>query len=245
MSEKGPLDSSQPARPRQRMAYQRVIAVVLLTLYGIRCWHYGRWFGVKITHTHKNKLCPVQPPALDVGSSWDILHDWMYADLAASRLSQAVQIRTESFDDLPTNASDPAWEKHDAFAHFLEVEFPKVYGATKHESVNSHGHLFTWSGSKPDLQPILLMAHIDTVPVLEDTVGLWTYPPFEGIIAVNGTKTTPGTWIWGRGSSDCKNQVMGIMGSVERLVTEGFKPERTILIAFGFDEEVCLPPREY
>jgi Gly-Xaa carboxypeptidase len=31
---------------------------------------------------------------------------------------------------------------------------------------------------------------------------------------------------------------MGILGATERLVTEGFKPERTIIIASGFDEEV-------
>ena len=42
----------------------------------------------------------------------------------------------------------------------------------------------------------------------------------------------------GRGVNDCKNSLMGIFGAMERLVTEGFEPERTILVANGFDEEV-------
>lgn len=190
--------------------------------------------------------CPAQPPALDVGSKWNPLIDGEFAQLAAKRLSKAVQIPTESYDNYPVNASDPVWDKHYAFSKFLEQEYPKLFiDPLKHEHVNVHGHLFTWEGSKPDLEPILLMAHIDTVPVLPATLDQWTYPPFEGKISVNGTADTPGTWIWGRGSSDCKNSLLGIYNAVERLVSEGFKPERTILIANGFDEEVSEPTRPY
>lgn len=31
---------------------------------------------------------------------------------------------------------------------------------------------------------------------------------------------------------------MGIMNAVEKLIKDGFKPERTVLISFGFDEEI-------
>ena len=183
--------------------------------------------------------CPAQPSALNIGHDWNPLHDDTYASLAADRLSRSVQVPTESFDNLPVNASDPAFDKHYAFAHYLEAEFPKLYTEpVKHEIVNVHGHLFTWQGSNPDLQPILLMAHTDTVPVLPATLDQWVYPPFEGIIAQDGTPSTPGTWLWGRGVNDCKNSLMGIFGAMERLVTEGFEPERTILVANGFDEEV-------
>lgn len=182
--------------------------------------------------------CPAQPAPLDLGPDWDPVRDTMYAELAARRLSQAVQIRTESYDDMPLDPTDPRWDKMNAFTHMLQVEFPKVFNALQHEFVNTHGHLFTWNGKNESLQPILLMAHVDTVPVLEDTVKLWRYPPFEGTISVNGTDDTPGTWIWGRGSSDCKNSLMGILGAVERLVTEGYTPERSVVLGFGFDEEV-------
>ncbi|WVR07064.1 hypothetical protein IAU60_004103 [Kwoniella sp. DSM 27419] len=182
--------------------------------------------------------CPVQPRALNIGEDWDPLGDKAYGELAARRLSKAVQINTVSYDDLPRNASDPAFDKHYAFAHFIENEYTKLYTDLSHETVNVHGHLFTWEGSNKALKPILLMAHTDTVPVLPATLGQWTYPPFEGTITHDATPDTPGTWLWGRGSSDCKNSLLGIYGAIERLVTEGYQPERTIIVANGFDEEI-------
>lgn len=185
--------------------------------------------------------CPAQPPALNVGPDWDPLTDPAYAELAARRLSQAVQVRTESYDDMPWDPTHERYDKLYAFSHLLEVEFPKVYHALKHQAINTHAHLFEWKGKDESLKPVLLMAHLDTVPVLQDTLGLWRYPPFEGTVTVNGTEDTPGKWIWGRGSSDCKNSLMGIMGAVERLVTEGYTPDRSVVLAFGFDEEASCP----
>lgn len=182
--------------------------------------------------------CPAQPPALNVGADWNPLTDSAYAELAARRLSQAVQIRTESYDDMPLDPKDGRYAKMYVFSRMLEVEFPKVYHALEHRAINTHAHLFEWKGKDESLQPVLLMAHLDTVPVPRETYGLWRYPPYGGSVTVNGTDDTPGTWIWGRGSSDCKNSLMGIMGAVERLVTEGYTPDRTVVLAFGFDEEV-------
>ncbi|AFR92442.1 gly-X carboxypeptidase [Cryptococcus neoformans var. grubii H99] len=182
--------------------------------------------------------CPVQPNPLNVGEDWNPLTDQAYGELAARRLSRAVQIPTESFDNLPKDGSDPSFDKHYAFADFIESEYPKLYQTLKHEIVNSHAHLFTWEGSDKSLKPILLMAHTDTVPVLPETLDQWSYPPFEGSITHNATPDTPGTWVWGRGASDCKNSLLGIYGAVERLLIEGFKPERTIIISNGYDEEI-------
>ncbi|WWC89293.1 uncharacterized protein L201_004214 [Kwoniella dendrophila CBS 6074] len=183
--------------------------------------------------------CPIQPPVINVGNDWDILNDKIYGELAAKRLSKAVQINTESFDNFPSNASDPIFDKHNDFLHYLKYEYSKLFSdPIKYESVNVHGNLFTWKGKNENLKPILLLAHLDTVPVLPATLDQWTYPPFEGKITVNGTKDTPGTWIWGRGSSDCKNTLLAIYGAIERLITEGYQPERTILIGNGFDEEL-------
>lgn len=74
------------------------------------------------------------------------------------------------------------------------------------------------------------MAHEDVVPVNPSTLDQWTHPPFSGKIADG--------FVWGRGAADCKNQLMGILNAVEKLIEEGFQPERTILIQFGFDEEI-------
>ena len=73
----------------------------------------------------------------------------------------------------------------------------------------------------------MLTAHQDVVPVADPTT--WTYPPFSAHF--------DGTWLWGRGASDDKNSMTGLLSAVEGLLAEGFTPKRTILLAFGFDEE--------
>jgi hypothetical protein len=49
--------------------------------------------------------------------------------------------------------------------------------------------------------------------------------------------TLLGEKIWGRGSSDDKGGLIGILASVETLIEQGFVPTRPIVLAFGFDEE--------
>lgn len=71
------------------------------------------------------------------------------------------------------------------------------------------------------------MAHQDVVPI--DDPSDWTYPPFDGVF--------DGEWIWGRGSSDCKNVLIGLMSAAEELLSQNWRPQRTIVYAFGFDEE--------
>lgn len=40
------------------------------------------------------------------------------------------------------------------------------------------------------------------------------------------------------GASDCKNNLVGILDALEFLLDHNFNPKRTILAAFGFDEEI-------
>jgi carboxypeptidase PM20D1 len=54
-------------------------------------------------------------------------------------------------------------------------------------------------------------------------------PPFEGCIADG--------FIWGRGTLDIKNQLVGILEAAESLLQAGYRPDRTILFGFGHDEE--------
>lgn len=44
-------------------------------------------------------------------------------------------------------------------------------------------------------------------------------------------------WIWGRGSVDDKSGLIGSLTAVETLIEQGFSPRRTVMLAFGFDEE--------
>ena len=43
--------------------------------------------------------------------------------------------------------------------------------------------LYTWQGSKPELEPKVLLGHIDVVPVIPRTEADWEHQPFDGIIA--------------------------------------------------------------
>lgn len=99
--------------------------------------------------------------------------------------------------------------------------------------INTYGLLYEWEGSDANLKPYLFMAHQDVVPVLPATEDRWTYPPFSGHY--------DGRFIWGRGASDCKNNLIGILEALETLLSKGFIPKRTILAAFGFDEEISGP----
>ena len=92
--------------------------------------------------------------------------------------------------------------------------------------VNGYSLVYIWKGTHPDLEPVMLMAHQDVVSA-DPTE--WTHPPFEGRI-VDG-------FIWGRGTLDIKNQLIGIMEAAETLLQQGYRPERTILFGLGHDEE--------
>jgi carboxypeptidase PM20D1 len=45
-------------------------------------------------------------------------------------------------------------------------------------------------------------------------------------------------FIWGRGALDNKSAVLGTLEAVEMLLLEGFRPARTLYLAYGHDEEV-------
>lgn len=44
--------------------------------------------------------------------------------------------------------------------------------------------------------------------------------------------------MWGRGASDCKNNLFGLLSTIEALVEQKWLPKRTIMRGFGFDEEI-------
>ncbi|GAW01633.1 carboxypeptidase s [Lentinula edodes] len=149
--------------------------------------------------------------------------------IAIDWLSGAVQIETETYDDLGPVGEDPRWENRLLFHEYLENTFPLVHSALKLERINTYGLLYTWQGSNVSLKPSLLMAHFDVVPVNSDTLSEWAYPPYSGHF--------DGKLIWGRGSNDDKSGLISTIGAIEVLLRHGFQPTRTFVIAFGFDEE--------
>lgn len=147
-------------------------------------------------------------------------------DAVAKRLSEAIQLPTVSFESATASNATP----FENFHALLAKSFPQVHARLTKETVNDHSLLFTWTGKNQQLKPILLMAHMDVVPVDPASEKSWTHPPFSGQLADGH--------IWGRGTMDDKASLFGIFEAVERLLTEGFQPERTVYLAFGHDEEI-------
>ena len=143
----------------------------------------------------------------------------------AERLGESLSFKTVSISGGPV-----ATQEFLNFHKFLETTFPNTHTALKRELVNNHSLLYTWQGSDLTLKPMLILAHMDVVPIKEDTVARWTHPPFDGVVD-NG-------YIWGRGALDMKQSLMAIMEAVEYLVINDFKPNRTIYLAYGHDEEI-------
>jgi Gly-Xaa carboxypeptidase len=153
-----------------------------------------------------------------------------FRNASIARLSAAVQIPTESFDDMGPIGADERWDVFYDFAAYLRATFPLVHAHLRLDVVNVHGLVYTWPGSDAALKPTLLMAHQDVVPVPASTVSSWTHPPFAGHY--------DGKYVWGRGASDCKNSLIAILEAMELLVGAGFAPKRTVVLSSGFDEEI-------
>lgn len=159
-----------------------------------------------------------------------VLYDPKYSQIAVDRLRGAIQIDTTIGDQLPPFSDEKYWKRFDKFHHYLETTFPKLYREFNVDIVNHYGILATWQGSDPSLKPVVLMAHQDVVPVLKDSLDQWDYPPFSGHF--------DGEYIYGRGTLDCKGQLIGILALLDKLREAGFKPKRTIIVLLGFDEEL-------
>lgn len=145
---------------------------------------------------------------------------------AAQHLSEAIQIQTVSHQDRAED--DPAqWDRLHAW---LQTTYPAAHKAMTREVVAGHGLIYTWKGSDPALDPIILMAHQDVVPVTPGTEGDWKYAPFAGQIAEGA--------VWGRGAIDDKGSLVTTFEAIEALMTSGFAPKRTIILVSGHDEEV-------
>ena len=147
-------------------------------------------------------------------------------EITSLHLARAVQFQTVSFEE----SSKFDIEEFLSFHKYLEEIFPRVHESLNLEVVGKYSLLYTWEGKSQGLNPVLLMAHMDVVPVEPENEGDWVHPPFSGKMA--------GGFIWGRGTLDDKGCLMALLESVEWLLEQGFQPNRTIYLAFGHDEEV-------
>jgi carboxypeptidase PM20D1 len=164
------------------------------------------------------------PPAVIEGAADLAAAPAFDVQAAAGRLSEAITFRTVSHQDAADNDLDQ-WSR---FHAWLQATYPQAHRVMRREIVAGHTLVYSWAGTDPRLDPIVLMAHQDVVPA--DAAEGWTHPPFEGVIAEGA--------VWGRGAVDDKGSLIGLFEAVESLAAAGFKPRRTVILISGHDEEV-------
>jgi carboxypeptidase PM20D1 len=128
---------------------------------------------------------------------------------------------------------DPARVDTDAFDRLLaelQTQFPLLHQRLELTRVGTHGLLLHWAGASAE-RPVVLMAHLDVVPV--DDGAPWQHPPF-------GAEIHDGA-IWGRGTLDDKGCVVAICEAVETLLEDGCTPAQDVWLSFGCNEEVSGP----
>ncbi|XP_065829772.1 N-fatty-acyl-amino acid synthase/hydrolase PM20D1.2-like [Oscarella lobularis] len=140
-------------------------------------------------------------------------------------LLQAIRIRTITFgrNELNTTALVD-------LRKLLEQTFPVIHSSSlvTRELIGQYSILYHVTGSDTSRLPYLLEAHLDVVPARDED---WkTAPPFEGLVRDG--------YIYGRGSMDLKNVVMGVMEALEGLLKSGYKFRRSFYIAFGHDSKI-------
>ncbi|KAJ3288926.1 carboxypeptidase S [Rhizoclosmatium globosum] len=233
---------SRPPTPRQRtfsVAVVAVLAVLVVVLVVVR----GSGSGSGSDHNGKPLPSCAQLPALVPSGDASVLERFSknrsYILAAAERLAGAVRISTESYDTTrgvppPLEGDDP-FPQHKGFEQlheYLHRSFPRVSESLERKVINRYALLYTWKGSDASLPPLVLMAHMDTVPVLPDTLDQWIHPPFSGFVDLENDA------IWGRGSVDTKPTLVGSLEAIEVLLESGFVPRKTVYLAFGYDEEI-------
>lgn len=188
------------------------IALAIALLVGVLLWRTSQ-FGAK-TATQAEIALPT-PPAVDVAA-------------AAEMLGAAIRIQTVTYaSGDPKPGADQPWIDLEAA---LRARYPTVFAKMTMEKVLTHAMLMTWTGTDASLPPVILMAHQDVVPVNPGTDADWTHGPFGGVVADG--------YIWGRGAMDDKGSLIAILEAGEELAKSNWTPKRTIIFAFGHDEEV-------
>ena len=173
--------------------------------------------AVLLYNTFRTKAWPVQPSDNN---------PLPLPDSALLHLSRAVQLPTVSFGEslsIDTTAFDN-------FDRFIGQAYPLVHQHLSKTAINRYNYVFEWRGQNAALPPIILMGHYDVVPVEGASLKEWTVPPFSGLIT--------DSCVWGRGAVDDKCGVIAILEATEDLLRKGFRPQRSIYICLGHDEEI-------
>ncbi len=144
-----------------------------------------------------------------------------------ARFRELLQIPTVSHAD--EDLID--WQRFTDFVAAIERLYPHTHARLEHEVVDGHSLLLRWAG-RSALDPLVLMAHYDVVPVVEAE---WTHPPFAAEIVGTGAEAE----LHARGAIDDKGALVAILEAIEQLAATDFTPARDVYLSFGHNEETA------
>jgi len=186
--------------------------VLAPSLVALAAW----WAGAALLPPLPPSHAPIPP--LDIG------------DPAAAVARFRAFLRFETVAD--PSAPDHVGARRDEFAaaaEFLRGTYGDAHGALSLDVVGGHTLVYTWQGRDPSLEPVLFISHYDVVPAAEGDG--WSRPPFAAEVDEGGN-------IVARGAVDVKSGVVGLLEAATALLRGGHRPLRTVVFAFGHDEEV-------
>jgi carboxypeptidase PM20D1 len=143
---------------------------------------------------------------------------------ALQHLAQMSRFRTVSYDD-SVNGFVKLTELKRLY-EWLKTTYPNVAQLCHFRHIGQ-SLLIEYRGTQPQLKPALFLAHLDVVPASDSAD--WIYAPFAGTVK-NDT-------LWGRGTLDDKNVAVALLEALEKTLISKKLPRRSILLAFGHDEE--------
>ncbi len=156
-----------------------------------------------------------QPPGPD---SWE-------DDVFHAGDTVVAQVLEESGERVEQRMADPnmrqvwpAWVRHleRAYLERLGLDWRMVEGA-----------LVVRVPGQREGAPVLMLSHVDTVPV---DAADWTFPPLAGDVRDGH--------VWGRGALDNKASTIAQLEALSLMQAEGMVPSRSLVLAITPDEEV-------
>ena len=194
----------------------RTVGLAMATVAGMAAGSLAAVCGVRAARMRPSRA---QGSPLDAGG-------YTADDAAVERFRELLRIPTVSRDD-------PALVDREPFERWvptLRRLYPLTFEACELTMIDEFGILLRWPGADATLDPIVLMAHHDVVPVEGQK---WEHDPFGAEIAVGE--------IWARGSLDTKCIVGAFFEATEHLIASGYVPPRDVWYFSSNGEEVSGP----
>ncbi|MBM7702741.1 M20 family metallopeptidase [Metabacillus iocasae] len=141
-----------------------------------------------------------------------------------SNYSEAVLL-TQKLIQIPTENPNGSEEKCSSFVESWLRALPNVSVRTQTVEQGRKNVIAKYKGRGLDKPPLVIMAHMDTVPV----EGEWSVPPFESIIQ-DGK-------LYGRGACDMKSGLACALMTLKVVATKQWQLQRDLYVIATIDEE--------